>query len=221
MRKLDVPHPAVTYPFCREPSEIRATLLRHNRACCGFDLTKSLIGRIGFSDDEIGVNRHWGSIVPRESEPGVYPVVSTWYTYLKAEPAAFFAYLYVAEIALRIKRLGLNGFSTSLPVSLELKGKALSYLQKCIDNLKGPAPDVVHSVILSLGAHEPNYDILVKDHSQSVAPSPSPMAKTQSLDTVSYMSPQPSHMQALYQLVPERGGLQNIKTFGIADTLAL
>ena len=166
------------------------------------------------------MNEHWPSIVPRQSHRGVYPVVSTWYGYLREEPAAFFTYLYVGEMALRYRRSGATGFKYQLPFSLELRGKALYHLQKQVNGVKRVASDRLLSVILSLAVHEPNQKLLA-DPTKRMAISLSPLASFQTLDFVSHMATDATHMRAIYRLVPERGGLKNVKTFGIADTLAL
>jgi hypothetical protein len=49
----------------------------------------------------------------------------------------------------------------------------------------------------------------------------SPMATTQTLDLFGNMVMVPAHMQALYVLVEQRGGLEAIETFGLADILVL
>jgi hypothetical protein len=49
----------------------------------------------------------------------------------------------------------------------------------------------------------------------------SPLAKAQNLDFYGKKRFVPAHMQALYLLVRHTGGLESIKMYGLADTLAL
>lgn len=49
----------------------------------------------------------------------------------------------------------------------------------------------------------------------------SPLAKTQNLDFYGKKRVVPAHKQASYLLVRQTGGLESIKMYGLADTLAL
>ena len=162
------------------------------------------------------MNHLWPRLVPIESEPGVFPVVSTIYYLMKREPAVFYSYCANSILAERLVQGELDGKSPPQLFSLELKEKALHRLQERIDG-DDPLADEVILTVIALASHEFNPEALAL----CCPLSSSPFARMQTLETVGYMRPNIAHVEAMYNMVAKRGGLDNIRSPGIAYIMAL
>jgi hypothetical protein len=163
----------------------------------------------------------WVNIVPFESpsHTGTYPIIPVFLEYLTLDDAVFYAYAFCGFAHWIARHHGIRGLRNPPPDYLEMKGKALKQLQRKVDTLKDAMPsDAMLNMILALSSHELNEEAIARNPPSYPQ---SPLAKVQVLNSVGYMKTEPAHFHALYRLVQLRGGLQNIRTFGIAHTIAL
>ena len=103
-------------------------------------------------------------------------------------------------------------------LSLNLRGKALLAFNRTSTPLDRRSSDISINVIGALAAPEPDSDGLAL---RGVQQAESPLVRTQLLDVIGYMEPELSHVAAMYQLVERRDGIQNNKTFGVTNLVAL
>ncbi|KAJ9613312.1 hypothetical protein H2200_003254 [Cladophialophora chaetospira] len=170
--------------------------------------------------DLLAITYNWTRLVPIETKPGIFPLVRTFLEFANQNDAFYFCSLYTSTIHASVLQHGPDGLNRLSALSLELKGKALQCLQQDINATGSSMPsDIVINVIAALAAQEPDQNALTlrRGHHQRQ----SPLVKAQLLDVIAYMKPEIAHVMAMYQLVERRGGIQNIKTFGVAYLVAL
>lgn len=156
--------------------------------------------------------------MPNHDRAREYPVRAAWLEHVKTAPASLYAYMYCGAVHKAFLKDGPQGLVSEAHHLLELKVKALHHLRQYLVNLSGTIPDHLFTTIVALASHEVHPRAL--EFSQ-VQCSVSPMARTQLLDLVSNMNFVPTHMDALYTIVGQKGGLSNIYSYGVASTVAL
>jgi hypothetical protein len=161
----------------------------------------------------------WTNIIPYNGKDSLtYRVMGSWLALMRQFPENFYAYLYCASLHRSFVQGGLLALRSQVLLHLSFKIKAIVHLNRRLQKLAGPAPDSLISTILTLGMHEP---LPGSPSLPDMSYPESPLAKAQTLDLVGSMTVVPAHMQALYMLVEQRGGIRSITTFGIAETIAL
>lgn len=166
----------------------------------------------------VAVLHTWPSIVPTQDATSSYPVRGAWLEHTKTAPASLYAYMYCGAVHKAFKKDGLAGLVSEAHQLLELKIKALHHLRHYCTNLQESVPDHLFTTIIALASHEVHPRAL---EFKKLQHSRSPMARTQILDLVSNMNFIPTHIDALYRLVAQKGGLKSIHTYGVASTVAL
>jgi hypothetical protein len=165
----------------------------------------------------------WKNLVPIESSPGsgYYPWVATCYEFICTDDSHYYSNLYAGLMHMHIIRHGPHALRNLPRPVLEMKGKTLQCLQWEIDHLHddgvGLARDSLLSTIYVMAGHEPNLAALEIPPLQYVA---SPMAGFQLLGSTGMMKTEYTHYSALYHLVAKRGGIHEVKTFGVGNQLA-
>jgi hypothetical protein len=165
----------------------------------------------------------WKNLIPIESSPGsgYYPWVATCYEFICTDDAHYYSNLYAGLMHMHVIRNGPHALRQLPRPVLEMKGKTLQCLQWEIDHLSddglGLARDSLLSTIYVMAGHEPNLAALDIPPLTYAA---SPMAGYQLLGSTGMMKTEHTHYSALYHLVAQRGGIHEIKTFGVGNQLA-
>jgi hypothetical protein len=171
----------------------------------------------------IAITFGWKNLVPIESSPGsgYYPWVATCYEFICTDDSHYYSNLYAGLMHMHIIRHGPHALRQLPRPVLEMKGKTLQCLQWEIDHLHddgiGLARDSLLSTIYVMAGHEPNLAALVVPPLTYVV---SPMADYQLLGSTGLMKTEYTHYSALYHLVAKRGGIHEVKTFGVGNQLA-
>ncbi|KAJ9608367.1 hypothetical protein H2200_007355 [Cladophialophora chaetospira] len=161
----------------------------------------------------------WASLVPVKAEDGTFPIVRTYANFISHSDVSYYTILYAGLFHHTFQRHGLDWIRALYPLWFELKSKAFTALQLEIDALGSQSPsDELLSAVLTLSVQEPNPEAL---QVPPIKYPESPLARFQLLRSVGYLKPEPTHLKALYYLVSRRGGIHNVKSFGIINTLAL
>jgi hypothetical protein len=167
----------------------------------------------------------WPGVCPATPSTGQNPVSRAWLQCALGSPMAFHALVFAAALHhtyLRGKADLLDGHSMDL-LQLSHQTRAIQYINALLSGNKGAPPsDALLISILILAAHGPA-EGLTTDCELDSEPShpPSPLARAQNLDFYGSLGFVPAHMHALHILVEQKGGLDKIGLYGLADTLAL
>lgn len=127
---------------------------------------------------------------------------------------AFYSFVFAAGMKLAHRRGGKEAHDAGALLRVSYQTQAITFINAQLQDPKEPPSDALLLSILILAVHGPNADATYGDsHPQS------PLATTQLLDWYGNMTFNPLHMQALYMLVKQRGGLDAIDLYGGADTI--
>lgn len=134
--------------------------------------------------------------------------------------AFYYCSLYVSSIQYRVRRRDEVQIPTHIDwTCLKLKAQALRYLQLEIDALQGAAvPDSILCCIAALAAQEPHAYSQPHYRTKRVE---SVLGRYSGLNLVRYMRPLIAHVMAMYSMVNQRGGLDQVSAFGLSHLLAL
>ena len=125
----------------------------------------------------------------------------------------FHAILFAGSIHLDILRF--SKIYPNKPLSLSHKLVVIRKVNECFSDLDVASRDEVILAILILASHEAINRPAGKDN-----PFNSPLKNAQWLNIYSAVSHVREHMDAVLSLVTRRGGLENIKLFGLADVIS-
>lgn len=210
--------PFITYPVANVPLSSRS-IIDHGEFCRSC-ITRSveIVLNVWWLMWSIALSHTWPSIVPTQDNNLEYPVRAAWLEHMQRSPASFYAYQYCAVAHKALLKEGPYGLSSNERQLLELKANALHHLKQECAAVQDAAPDYLFTTIIALAAHEVHpraFEFADRQYARSA------MAKTQTFNVISNMTFVQTHMDALYALVAQRGGLKKIQGFGIAPTIAL
>ena len=154
--------------------------------------------------------------MPSPKSAYLNPVVHAWLQSCMRSETCYYAFVWAAALHQEFL-LGkhISSYSTFL-LRQSYKTQAISRVRSEISSLHGlPSDDLIVSILI-LAAHGAKRDRHI-DHSHPK----SPLAKSQLLDFYANLEYEHTHQDALYQLVARKGGLENVETCGLAETLQL
>ncbi len=161
----------------------------------------------------------WSKVIPDTDGNGASIVAKSWMGAAMDSPVALHALVYamLRTVMLFRKNPGLESIR-----ALEHYAQCLAYLKTEMEGIEDgtrAATDHVLIAIVALFAHgEPPRP--TSDLAGSEMPL-SPLANTQNIHVYGAGSLQVEHMQALYLLVRQRGGLETVTLPGLLETLEM
>ncbi len=169
----------------------------------------------------------WPGVYPLNAPRGENPVSRAWLQCALGSPMAFHAFIFAAALHhtyLRGKAELLNSRALEL-LQLSHQTRAIQYINTLLAGTGGgpPSDDLLISILI-LAAHGPaeaQKALWVSQPESEPCHPTSPLAKAQNVDFYGSLGFVPAHMRALYTLVEQKGGLDKIDLYGLADTLAL
>ena len=159
----------------------------------------------------------WPATVPaRGSNALENPVNAAWLQASMQYPVVFHAFLYAASLQLLTACKGRELVKSGEMIRFDHYQKAIHLINKHITELDGPPPDALIMAVTTLAVHgsrapEPG----IECHPQS------PLATQQYLHMYGQMLIAESHVSGLTELIQRKGGIENMETYGMADTIAL
>jgi len=166
------------------------------------------------------LNLTWPGVCPAKTPPGKNPVSRAWLQCALNSPMAFYGFIFAAALHHNHLHGGQIPDQKSGILQLSYQTQAIKLINAMLrstDNNTPPSDDLLVSILI-LAAHGQKQNLdppLTPAHPQS------PLAKAQNLDFYGTLSFIPAHLAALYILVEQKGGLDKIEVYGLADTLAL
>ena len=159
----------------------------------------------------------WPSTVPTKGHNALEnPVNAAWLQASMQYPVVFHAFLYAASLQLLTAYKGQELVKSGEMIRFDHYQKAIHLINKHITELDGPPPDALIMAVTTLAVHG------------SRAPTPgiechpqSPLATQQYLHMYGQMLIEESHVSGLTGLIQRKGGIEEMKTYGMADTIAL
>lgn len=152
-------------------------------------------------------------LVPDTENNAVHPLSKAWLSSGLEHPLLFHAMVFAGSIHLDFLRF--SQIYPDKPLSLSHKLVVIQKVNECISDPNVASRDEVILAILILASHE-----VMKRSTGKENPSNSPLKNAQWLNIYSTITYVPEHMEAVLNLVTLRGGLENIKMFGLAEIIA-
>ena len=151
-------------------------------------------------------------LVPDAENSTVNSVSKAWFTTGLTYPLLFHALVFAGSIHLDFMRW--NTIYPNSPTALSHKLMVIQQLNMILSNPKEAYKDEVILAILILASHE------ARDKSEDKArPFNSPLMAAQWLNVYGNIQYVPEHMKAVMDLIAARGGLENLKLHGLAETI--
>ncbi len=157
----------------------------------------------------------WPNTVPARSKAS-NPVKSAWLKCAMQWPVAFHAFTYATTLHLLCVHRGRELVKSAPLMRLHHKVEAIKLVNEQLRNLTGPPTDALIMSVAILAIHGA-YDEIVYPE---IHPT-SPLATAQNLHVYGNMVNEEEHLQAIILLIMQKGGLESIELFGMADTMAL
>jgi hypothetical protein len=152
-------------------------------------------------------------LVPDVENNAVHPVSKAWLSSGLEHPLLFHAIVFAGSIHLDFLRS--SQIYPNKPLSLSHKLVVIQQVNQCLSDPDVASHDEVILAILILASHEAMNMSASKQN-----PFNSPLRNAQWLNIYSTITYVPEHMKAVLDLVTLRGGLENIKMFGLAEVIA-
>jgi len=131
---------------------------------------------------------------------------------------AFFGFVFAAGLHHTYLNGGQAPDRQSSLLQLSYQTQAIKLINKTLRTREVTPSDTLLVSILILAAHGPKQR--ARPDLEPCHP-PSPLARAQNLDFYGSLLFVPAHLDALYVLVGQKGGLDAIELHGLADTIAL
>lgn len=159
----------------------------------------------------------WPGVAP--APPNIpNPVKRAWLHCALNSPMAFYSFIFAAGFHQSFLRQDTDPQSRSSLIGLSYKTQAISLINEHLSELSETPSDALIVSILVLAAHGTKID---PDRSLGLTHPISPLARTQNLDFYASLEFGDAHMKALTHLILQKGGLDTIQLWGLADTIAL
>lgn len=144
------------------------------------------------------------------------PVSSAWLQCAMQHPVAYHAFIYGATLHLLSIYNGRELTKSAPIMRLSHKIQTIKLVNEQLRNLDGPASDALIMAVVIMSIHGSRDDtVYPKVHPRS------PLANSQYLHVYGNMVNDEQHIQATLMLINQKGGLESIEVFGMADTMAL
>jgi hypothetical protein len=158
----------------------------------------------------------WPSLFPSASSGAADPVGSVWLDCAMHSPMVFYALMYGAGDHQVYHRNGPSTAKSAALLRLSYKTQAIKLVNEQLQQCGRDSTDALLLSISVLAVYGSERNAKTEHvHPQS------PLATAQNLDFYGRKRFVPAHMQALYLVTQQTGGLESIKLYGLADTLAL
>jgi hypothetical protein len=159
----------------------------------------------------------WPATIPvRGNRPFENPVNAAWLNSAMEYPVLFHAFLYAASLQLLTLRNGKEQCKSDSVLRFDQYQKAVRLINKHISELDGPPPDELILAVTILAVHG----------SRAEEPAPechpqSPLATLQYLHVYGQMLAEEKHVGGLKELLQQKGGIEAMDVYGMADAMAL
>lgn len=163
----------------------------------------------------------WPGLLPRSRQGK--RAVEAWFPLSLSDPALFTAFVYGALCHQRVQCLTQadprSTFSEKQEKALQnVEMKAIELINKAMQDPSRRLSDAVVLSIVCMAHHNP-MDATTRE--QRPTPFKAPLKDLQWLNIYGCLPPNMIHIHGLIQLLSMRGGLKDIKTYGLAATLSL
>ena len=167
------------------------------------------------------VTHMWPQIVPGVRTERHNPVRQAWMSSCMKSPMTMYSYLHGASENHLLQTRASADTKHRKMVRLALKGKAIKLINKDVSRSDAVPSDELLACICTLAVYRG-----IRAEPKEGRPSlpdetfaKSPLASTETLDVISNMAYVKAHMDALYILVVRKGGLENVRLYGLAGVL--
>ncbi|KAK5276830.1 hypothetical protein LTR40_011139, partial [Exophiala xenobiotica] len=157
----------------------------------------------------------WPNTVPARSK-ALNPVKSAWLKCAMQWPVVFHAFIYATTLHLLCVHRGREIVKSAPVMRLHHKIEAIKLVNEQLRHLTGPPTDALIMSVAILAIHD-SYDEIVHP---KIHPT-SPLATAQNLHVYGNMVNEEQHLQAIILLIMQKGGLESLELFGMADIMAL
>ncbi len=157
----------------------------------------------------------WPRLRPFASDGLANPAPTRWLPQAMAHPALFYGFMYGASAHIQATQGFPDGGDS--PDVLISRAEAITQLNKDIRDPKRASLDETILAVLCMAAN----GVTPPKRKTAIVPTQSGLRTLQSLDTYATLSTVPVHAKGLAALVDLRGGLENLKLDGLAETLSL
>ncbi|EXJ79616.1 hypothetical protein A1O3_07895 [Capronia epimyces CBS 606.96] len=158
----------------------------------------------------------WPRTVPAKSRALINPVKSAWLKCAMDSPVTFHAFIYATTLHLLEAYNGHEVIDSAPMLRLSHKIETIKLVNEQIKSLDGPPSDALLMAVTILSVHGSRDDVLYpKAHPIS------PLAEAQFLRIYGSMVNAEEHVQGIMLLIAQKGGLDRIELYGLADTIAL
>ncbi|KIX06546.1 uncharacterized protein Z518_04522 [Rhinocladiella mackenziei CBS 650.93] len=158
----------------------------------------------------------WPNTVPTRSPAVMNPVKSAWLKCAMEWPVAFHAFIYATTLHLLCAYNGRELIDSAPVLRLSHKVETIKLVNEQLHNLNGLPSDALIMAVTILAIHG------TRDATAYPQIHPaSPMAEAQNLHVYGNMVNEEEHVPAILWLIMQKGGLDGIELYGMADTMAL
>jgi hypothetical protein len=166
-----------------------------------------------------GITHQWTVSVPADSSAQTNNIKHAVLANCKSSKAAFYTTVFAGATHYAFARAGRRPSRRNKILRYEYKTRAITELNKEIQALKGLASEELLMCIITLAAHGDGENL--EPPSLEMLASASPLSIAQDFLYYTRMNFETAHLSAVEKLVDARGGLQTIKTPGLANAIAL
>ncbi|KIV80502.1 hypothetical protein PV11_07998 [Exophiala sideris] len=158
----------------------------------------------------------WPNTIPIKSKAVINPVQSAWLKCAMQWPVVFHAFIYATTLHLLNASNGRELIQSGPLIRLSHKTETIKLVNQQLRSLDGPASDALIMAVAILAIHGSRDETEYPE----VHP-PSPLASAQNVHVYGNMINDEQHTQAILLLIEQKGGLESLELFGMADIMAL
>lgn len=159
----------------------------------------------------------WPETVPtKKGDTVINPVKAAWLDCARDSPVLFHAFLYSAALQVLTVCNGRELVQSACWVRLDHYQKTISLVNQHIQRLDGPPSDALIMAVVCLTAHGSRAESPgIECHPQS------PLATQQYFHVYGQILTEEKHLLGLQELLQRKGGVEEVKTYGMACTIIL
>lgn len=159
------------------------------------------------------INNFWPTFIPMKNNSELHPIKRSWLYACRTSPMVLYTFLFGAAENHLMHRGGVEYDPNQVSWRLRFHNLAIKHINEEIANLSKthePPSDELLACILTLAVYG------AQNKTTPLSKSSSALSKAQTLDAVSHRQHVRAHKDALFHLVAKKGGLSNVKMFGIS-----